>query len=120
MLLEVKCLKNTISIKENDIFNKVINKGTWYGGDFLSCFILPNGKQNNELGLAISKKVGKAFKRNKLKRYIRESYTLLESDLKMGFYIVFVWKAKANFYDVSFNGISNDLNKIFSKAGLLK
>ncbi len=113
-------MKCTVSIKENEVFTKVMNKGNWFGGDFLSCYILPNNKDFNELGLAISKKVGKAFKRNHLKRLIRQSYTLLESSLNIGFYIVFVWKSKANYDDVNFDVIDKDLNKIFSKAGLIK
>ena len=49
-----------------------MNKGTWYGGDFLSVFILKNSQEGNQIGLAIGKKVGKAFKRNRLKRLIKD------------------------------------------------
>ncbi len=113
-------MKNTKAIKENDVFNKVINKGKWFGGDFLSCYILQNNKDYNELGIAISKKAGKAYQRNHIKRLIKESYTLFEKDLQLGFYIVFVWKTKAVYDNVSFEKINQDLEKMFNKAGLMK
>ena len=110
---------NTISIKDEKIFQKVITKGTWYGGDFLSVYILKNNDNTNMIGLGIGKKVGKAYKRNKIKRLIKESYTLLEENLQIGYYIVFVWKNKAEYDKVTFDGIKNDLIKTFTKAGLL-
>jgi len=112
-------MKNTTSIKDEELFQKVMNKGSWYGSDFLSGYILPNNDNFNLLGLGIGKKVGKAYKRNKVKRFIRSAYTKLEQDLKIGFNIVFIWKSKANYDNVSYDAIYNDLVKIFSKAGLL-
>ena len=110
---------NTTSIKDEKVFQKVMNKGSWYGGDFLSLYILPFEEDENKIGLAIGKKVGKAYKRNKVKRLIKEAYTIIESDLKHGYYIVFVWKSTAIYDNVSFDGIKSDLVKNFKKAGLL-
>lgn len=97
-----------------------MNKGTWFGGDFLSIFVLPNGENTNQIGLAIGKKVGKAFKRNRVKRLIKESYTKIENDIKYGYYIVFVWKSKAEYDNVTFDAIDKDIVKVFKKAGLLQ
>jgi len=112
-------MKNTVSIKNELVFQRVITKGNWYGGDFLSVYVLPNNKDFNEIGLGIGKKVGKAYKRNKVKRWIKASYTLLESNMKFGFYIVFVWKSKAEYDNVDFASIDRDLNKTFKKAGII-
>ena len=112
-------MKHTLSIKDNEMFNKVMNNGSWYGGDFLCTYILPNNADYNMIGLAIGKKVGKAFKRNKVKRWIKASYMRLENNMKLGFNIIFVWKSKAEYDNVDFNEIDKDINKMFSKAGLI-
>ncbi len=112
-------MKNTISIKDEQIFQRVITKGQWYGGDFLSVYVLPSNEDNNQIGLGIGKKVGKAYKRNKVKRWIRESYTKLENNMQFGYYIVFVWKNKALYEDADFIGIDSDLKKTLKKAGII-
>ncbi len=112
-------MKNTIMIKDEKLFQKTITKGSWQGGDFLSVYVLPNNKDFNMIGLGIGKKVGKAVKRNHVKRLIKEAYRELEDNLKLGFYIVFVWKSKAKFEEVDFFKIKQDLIKTFNKAGLI-
>ena len=110
---------NTVSIKDSKDFQRVINKGKWFGGDYLSTYILQNGDKSNYIGLAIGKKAGKAYRRNRIKRLIKAGYTELESSLKSGYSMVFVWKIKAKYEEISYEGIYNDLKKAFKKAGIL-
>ncbi len=111
---------NTKSIKDDDLFQKVLNKGKWYGGNYICMYVLKNNLTINQIGLAIGKKVGKAYRRNHVKRLIKESYTHLESSLDTGFDIVFVWKSKAEYEECSFDEINQDIVKMFNKAGLVK
>ena len=110
---------NTFSIKDSKDFQKVINKGKWFGGDYLSTYFLQNGDKSNYIGLAIGKKAGKAYKRNRIKRLIKASYTELENRIKHGYSIVFIWKIKAKYEEISYDGIYKDLKKAFKKAGIL-
>ncbi|MBR6252502.1 MAG: ribonuclease P protein component [Clostridia bacterium] len=110
---------NTISIKDSKDFQKVINKGQWFGGDYLSTYVLKNNDNLNQIGLAIGKKAGKAYKRNRIKRLIKESYTKLENSIEHGYDIVFIWKIKANYENLNYEGIYNDIKKAFKKAGIL-
>ena len=112
-------MKNTVSLKDNDLFQKVMNKGQWYGGDFLSVFVLKNGLEQNQIGLAIGRKVGKAYKRNKVKRYIRQAYSVIEPEILYGYNIVFVWKSKAEYDNVDYDAIYKDISKTLKKAGIL-
>ena len=112
-------MKKTFSLKESKEFQKVLKKGTWYGGDLVSIYILPNKENFNFLGLAIGKKVGKATKRNRVKRVIKAAYTSLEKQIKTGVTIIFVWKAKAKFEDLTFETIKKDLEKAFLKAHIM-
>ena len=113
-------MKKTLSLKEPKEFQKVLKKGNWYGGNLISTYILSNNDDVNFIGLAIGKKVGKATKRNKVKRIIRAAYLNLEEKILPGYTIVFVWRAKAKFENLSFDIITKDLERAFEKAGIMK
>ncbi len=113
-------MKKTLSLKEAKEFQKVLNRGKWYGGNYISSYILSNGTKNNFLGLGIGKKVGKATKRNRVKRVIRAAYMSLEEEMKVGYTILFVWRAKAKFAEFNYQEVKKDIEKAFYKAGLIK
>jgi ribonuclease P protein component len=52
------------------------------------------------LGITIGKKVGKAVKRNRTKRLIREFFRLNKSDLIQGYDIVVIGKKDASYLDI--------------------
>lgn len=111
-------MKKTIMLKKNYEFKYVLSKGKYYTGKNIEAFIKDNNKKINFLGLAISTKVGKAVRRNKIKRLIRESYRLLEQDIENGKSIVFLWKKNADVKNANFKNISEDINVIFDKANI--
>lgn len=117
-------MKNTKMLKKNYEFKKVLSKGNYFSGDDLEAFIIKNNKNNmkniNLLGLAISVKVGKAVKRNHLKRLIRENYYFFENYINLGYSIIFLLKKKSKVENVDFYSIRNDMKNIFDKANLLK
>ncbi|MBX6762750.1 MAG: ribonuclease P protein component [Rubrobacteraceae bacterium] len=55
-------------------FERVYREGSVYRGRLLSVHAYPNGLENPRLGLAVSKRVGSAVIRNKLRRRIREIF----------------------------------------------
>ena len=59
-------MKSTLSLKKNNDFQRVLQKGKWYSGNLISIYILKNNKDINFLGIAVGKKAGKAVKRNKI------------------------------------------------------
>ena len=117
-------MKKTLSLKEPKEFQKAINKGNWYGGDLISTYIISNSNNKNKtnfIGLAVGKKVGKAVKRNKIKRVIREAYYSLEDRIinEKGYTFVFVWRSKASFDNLNIDILKNDIERAFKKAGLI-
>ena len=85
-------MKQTISLKKNELFLRTYKKGKRsYHKDY-TLYCLPNGLPYNRLGIKAGKKLAVAVRRNRIKRLIKESYRLLETDIKSGYDIVIVAK----------------------------
>ena len=113
-------MKKTLKLKKNYEFKKVLSKGKYYSGENIEAFILKNKKDKNYLGLAVSSKIAKAYKRNYIKRILRENYKNFENIIENGNSIVFLCKKKTNIENINFNNIEKDMKKIFDRARILK
>ena len=114
-------MKKTKMLKKNYEFRKILTKGTCFSGKNISAFIQKNkDQQYNLLGIAISTKVGKAVRRNHLKRLIRESYYHYEENITIGNNIVFIWNKRANAENINFQDIKKDMEKIFQQAKIFE
>ena len=114
-------MKKTKMLKKNYEFSVVFSKGKYYSGKTIEAFILNNNRENsNYLGLAIGRKTGHAYQRNRAKRLIRENYKILEEKIKNGVSIVFIWKKKANIENADFYQINEDMNEILKKAKIME
>ena len=113
-------MKNTLMLKKNYEFRKVLSRGKFFSGKFINAFIMENRKDYNLLGLAISLKTAKSVKRNRIKRLIRENYYFFENKLKKGRSIVFLWNKEALVQNISFLKIKLDMEKIFDKADMFE
>ena len=114
-------MKKTIMLKKNYEFKNVLSKGKYFFGNYVIAVVLKNRKTDknvNFLGLAISSKAGKAVRRNRIKRLIRESYYLCENNIKDGYSIVFLWNKHAKCDIVYLKDIKEDVESIFNKANL--
>ncbi|MCI8361962.1 MAG: ribonuclease P protein component [Clostridia bacterium] len=107
------------TLKKNYEFKNVINRGKFYRGKYVTIYITKNKEEKNKIGIAISKKLAKANKRNRLKRLIRESYYLKKDELEKGHNIVFIWNRQADILNNNFKNVSKDILKLFEKAGLI-
>ncbi len=59
-------------------FQQVFKLGGKVVGTHFICYWAPRDKQGCAMGLAVSRKVGNAVVRNRLKRYLRECYRTLK------------------------------------------
>lgn len=113
-------MKKTKMLKKNYEFKNVLSKGKYFSGKYIEAFIKRNNENGNLLGIAISAKVAKAVRRNKIKRLIRENYRLLEPKMKTGYSIVFLWKKKESIENATYENIKKDIENIFDKAKVLE
>ena len=111
-------MKNTQFMKLNKDFKRLYYRGKSTVGINIVVYVQRNKKGYNTLGLTCGKNIGKAVKRNRVKRLMRESYRLLENKINIGYDIVLVARTK----DVSCKCIHilKDLEFAFTKLGLIK
>lgn len=112
-------MKKTIMIKKNYEFKILFSKGKFYYGEFIHMYIKPTNQEINKLGIAVSKKQGKAVKRNHIKRLIRENYKNLESRIKTGTNILIVINKDKDIKDISYAQIEQNFLRTLKKADVL-
>ncbi len=113
-------MKKTVKLKKNYEFNYVFKKGKLIKGKYIECFyIITNKNKDNLLGIAISSKLCKAVKRNRIKRIIFEAYTKLEERISKGNTLIFLWRKDKEIEECSFNNALTDMESIFKKIGIL-
>lgn len=106
----------TNSLKKKYQFKLVYNKGKSYANKNLVVYILPNGKDINNLGLSVSKKVGKSVVRSKVSRRIKESYRLNESKIKKGYDLIII--ARVNSAESTYHEIEKSLIYLLKKLNI--
>ena len=113
-------MKKTKMLKKNYEFKNVLTKGNYYSGKRIEAFIKYNNSHINInfLGIAISSKIAKAVKRNKIKRLIREGYKNFENNIDTSYSIVFLWKKKVNIDEATYENVMNDMKNIIKKANI--
>lgn len=72
-------MKKTISIKKNREFIRMYKKSKFYVGKFMIIYSYKNKLNTNRIGITASKKVGKAVKRNRIRRLVKESLRFYEN-----------------------------------------
>lgn len=109
-------MQNTVSIKYNRDFKRLYYKGKSLAAGYLVLYYRKTGQNGNKLGITVSKKLGCAVKRNRVRRLIKECYRLREAYLNTGYQLVFVARTRA--VGCSFEQINRDMGYLLKKSGL--
>ncbi len=80
----------TVSIKENRTFSYLYRRGKFISSDCLILYFRNNRFENNRLGITVTKKVGKAVVRNRVRRRIKEAYREIERIIPSSYDFVIV------------------------------
>ena len=88
------------TIKEHHLYNKTFQRGARFSGRLVSVFVLrdlaakrlrkehPEKKYYNRFGVSVTKRVGGAVQRSRVKRILRAGYRAVEPELKTGYLVV--------------------------------
>ncbi len=120
------------AIRENHLYSKAYSKGKRALTPALAVYILPDYTAEalrrahpqkiriNRVGLTVSKKLGGAVVRNRVKRILREAYCAVDKErgIKTGFLIVIAARERAVYYKST--GLKEELSSALSKLSMLK
>ena len=110
-------MKFSTSLKLNHVFRRLY-RTNGFSGPYLVLYARKNRTGGNRVGITVSKKLGKAHIRNRIRRRLREVYRLNEDRFLPGWDIVLVGRGKA--LDGDFEAIVKSFLSLAGKAGILR
>ncbi len=88
-------MKHTVSLKLNHEFRRLYNKGRTAVSPYMAIYCRKTRLPVSRLGFTTGVKLGKAVKRNRIRRRLREIYRTNEARMAPGWDIVVVARVKA-------------------------
>ena len=110
-------MKFSSSLKLNHIFQRLYRTNGQANG-YLVLYARRNRTESNRVGITVSKKLGKAHIRNRVRRRFREVYRLNEEAFLPGWDIVIVARHRA--IGADFEKLTAAFLQLADKAGILK
>ena len=110
-------MKFSSSLKFNHIFQRLYRTSGQANG-YLVFYARKNRTATNRVGITVSKKLGKANVRNRVRRRLREVYRLNEEKFQCGWDIVVVARTRA--IHAPFEKLVENYLSAAEKAGILK
>ena len=120
--LKPACRAFVPPICKTKAFKAVYGNGSHTANVYFAMYALENGTDSNRLGVSVSKKVGKAVIRNRVKRLVKESCRLRSATLVQGYDIVVVARAAVGQLprEGSFRKVDRALETLFGRLKLLE
>ncbi|KGL41842.1 ribonuclease P protein component [Listeria newyorkensis] len=112
-------MKKAYRIKKDDEFQRVFKKGKSFANrQFVVYIFKREDLAHFRIGLSVSKKIGNAVVRNRIKRCIRQTFHELNEQIDSGYdYIIIARKPAAN---MDFHEIKKSLMHVLKLSRVLK
>lgn len=111
-------MKRTDSLKRKKEFRYTYKAGKSLANPLCVLVYVKSAAPHIRVGFSVSKKIGGAVKRNRVKRRMREAITPLLPQLRGGVNVIFV--ARAPIADAAFSDLRAGMAQLLQKAGLYK
>ena len=109
-------MKFSGALKLNHIFRRLYHT-SGHANSYLVLYAKKNGSATNRVGVTVSKKLGGAVVRNRVRRRLREVYRLNETRFSPGWDIVVV--ARSRCIHAEFDQLTQSYLSLAEKAGVL-
>ena len=109
-------MKKENRLKKRKQFNWTFKNGQKCYGKNLILVFNSSWAKDYKVGFSVTKKVGKAVVRNKVKRQIKEATRIYQNNIAPNHTLIFV--AKPQIVDVEFSTIVKEVEFLLKKSGL--
>lgn len=99
-------------LRKNKEFNYIYKKGDRVSTEHFTLFVVKSKYNNYRIGFSVSKKLGKANVRNKLKRRLRE---IVRRDIDVKNFQNYVLLAREGAEKLEFRPLQEEVKKLFFK-----
>jgi len=111
-------LKRINRLKKRYQFNYVYKAGEHFSSENCVLYTASSKTKNIKVGFAVTKKIGHAIVRNKIRRRLREILKKQLPNLKQNYNIIVV--AKESIVDAPFDQLTIEIEKLLKKAALFE
>lgn len=99
-------------LKKSSEFSRIYKRGKSFADKYLVVYFLPNKIEETRLGISVSKKVGNAVTRNRIKRLIKEAFRH-NVNLEKNYDIIIIARVRSN--TASYDRIEKSVNFLLNK-----
>ncbi|MEZ7737452.1 ribonuclease P protein component [Gemella sanguinis] len=110
-------MKKEYRVKKSQDFDNIIRKKQSFANRQFVIYYQENKLDHMRLGISVSKKLGKAHERNRLKRYVRESFKT-RKDLLKNYDIIIIVRPAAK--GLSFLEFGSSIDHVLKRSKLYR
>lgn len=103
-------------VTKNSEYKKVFEDGESVATRGLVLYKIKNGQQETRAGFIVSKKIGNAVVRNRIRRLLKETYRNYVNETAKGYDLVFIARSPAATFD--FTQAAAEMKRILKRGGL--
>ena len=111
-------MQRHLRLRRAEDFSRLRRVGKTHPHRFLVLSCTPNELTHNRYGFIVSKHLGKAVRRNRIRRRLREIVRALDPQLTPGFDVVLI--ARQPLAEQPFDAIVRTVNELFRRAELFR
>lgn len=109
-----------LRLRRSTDFEIVRKRGRSVSGALVVLAYRPNGLEHNRYGFAVGRRVGKAVRRNRVKRWLREAVRRLHPQLRQGYDLVLIARGRLAEPSVSYHQVAGCVHELVRRAGLIE